>query len=146
MQKTFSRRRFLQQSAQVTFATGATAALLAACGRDTSNSTPAKTTIVFWHTYNLTSAENKTLVNKVIPAFNKKFPNITVHSQDIPYASMLQKLIASVAGGRGPDLIRSDIIWMPQLAKIGALASTDDIVAQRKSEFYLAPLATSAYQ
>ncbi|MFL5695060.1 MAG: extracellular solute-binding protein, partial [Ktedonobacteraceae bacterium] len=139
---TFSRRRFLQQSAQVTFATGAAAALLAACGGDTNSTTTAKTTIVFWHTYNLTSLENKTLVNKVIPAFNKKFPNITVHSQDIPYDSMLQKLIASVAGGRGPDLIRSDIIWMPQLAKIGALASTDDIVAQRKSEFYPGPLAT----
>ena len=147
MQNTFSRRRFLQQSAQVTFATGTAAALLAACGGDTSNSTTtAKTTIVFWHTYNLTSPENQTLVNKVIPAFNKKFPNITVHSQDIPYDSMLQKLIASVAGGRGPDLIRSDIIWMPQLAKIGALASTDDIVAQRKSEFYPGPLATCAYQ
>ncbi|MFL5625505.1 MAG: extracellular solute-binding protein [Ktedonobacteraceae bacterium] len=146
MQTTLSRRRFLQQSAQVTFATSATAALLAACGGETTSSSTTKTTIVFWHTYNVTSAENQTLVKKVIPAFNKKFPNITVHSQDIPYDSMLKKLIASVAGGNGPDLIRSDIIWMPQLAKIGALASTDDIVAQRKSEFYPGPLATCSYQ
>ena len=146
MSTALSRRRFLQQSAQLALASGATGSLLAACG---SSSTPASSgpvTLTFWHTYNITSPENQTLTTKVIPAFEKKYPNIHIKSQDIPYDSMLQKLIASVAGGGGPDLIRSDIIWMPQLAKIGALTQVDDIVQQRKSEFYDGPMLTCTYQ
>ena len=147
MQLTLSRRRFLERSAQLALATSAAGSFLAACGSSTTSTTgAAKTTITFWNAYNLTDAENSTLLTKVIPAFNKLYPNITVRSQDIPYQSLLQKLIASVAGGNGPDVVRTDIIWMPQLAKIGALVSTDDIVAQRKSEFYDGPLATCAYQ
>jgi len=147
MQPTLSRRRFLERSAQLALATSAAGSFLAACGSSTTSTTgAAKTTITFWNAYNLTDAENSTLLTKVIPAFNKLYPNITVRSQDIPYQSLLQKLIASVAGGNGPDVVRTDIIWMPQLAKIGALVSTDDIVAQRKSEFYDGPLATCAYQ
>jgi multiple sugar transport system substrate-binding protein len=54
--------------------------------------------------------------------------------------------VASIAGGGGPDVIRSDIIWVPQLAKIGALVQTDDILAARKSEFYPGPVATTYYK
>lgn len=140
-----SRRSFLKQSAQIALAASATGAALAACGTQTTT-TAGPVTLTFWHTYNITSPENQTLLNKVIPAFQKKNPNITVKGQDIPYNSMLQKLIASVAGGNGPDLIRSDIIWMPQLAKIGALVQIDDIALKRKGEFYPGPLQTCTYQ
>jgi multiple sugar transport system substrate-binding protein len=148
MPTVFSRRRFITRSAQLAFGASAAGSVLAACGSSGSagTTTSGKTTITFWNAYNTTDAENSTLLTKVIPAFMKQHPTITVHSQNIPYQSLLQKLIASVAGGNGPDLVRSDIIWMPQLAKIGALYSTDDIVAQRKNEFYAGPLATCAYQ
>jgi multiple sugar transport system substrate-binding protein len=147
MQRPISRRRFLERSAQVAMTAGAAGSLLAACGSATTV-TPGstKTTITFWNAYNVTDPENRTLLNKVIPAFQQKYPNITVKSQNIPYNSLLQKLIATVAGGSGPDVVRTDIIWMPQLAKIGALVPTDDIVAQRKNEFYPGPLATCVYK
>jgi multiple sugar transport system substrate-binding protein len=102
--------------------------------------------VIFWNAYNTVSPENTTLITKVIPAFQKLYPNVTVYSQNIPYASLLQKLIASIAGGSGPDVVRSDIIWVPQLAKIGALTSTDSIMAKRKSEFYPGPVSTTYYQ
>jgi len=102
--------------------------------------------VIFWNAYNTVSPENKTLTTAVIPAFQKLYPNVTVYSQNIPYSSLLQKLVASVAGGSGPDLVRSDIIWVPELAKIGALSTTDDIVAARRSEFYAGPLSTTYYQ
>jgi multiple sugar transport system substrate-binding protein len=102
--------------------------------------------VVFWNAYNTVSPENTTLITKVIPAFQKLYPNVTVYSQNIPYNSLLQKLVASVAGGSGPDVVRSDIIWVPQLAKIGALTKTDDIVSARKSEFYPGPLSTTYYK
>jgi multiple sugar transport system substrate-binding protein len=146
MKTTLSRRHFLEQSAKATLAASAAGGLLAACGNAATTTSSGKATITFWNAYNVTDPENKTLLNQVIPAFNQKYPNITVRSQNVPYASLLQKLVATVAGGAGPDVVRSDIIWMPQLAKIGALVPTDDIVAQRKSEFYPGPLATCAYK
>lgn len=147
MQETVTRRNFLKNSAKVALATGAMGSVLAACGEAATTTTGnSNVTLTFWHTYNITSPENQTLVGKVIPAFNKKYPNIKVNSQDIPYGSMLQKLTASIAGGKGPDAIRSDIIWLPQLAKIGALVQVDDIALQRKDEFYPGPLATCTYK
>jgi multiple sugar transport system substrate-binding protein len=100
----------------------------------------------FWNAYNTVGPENSTLITKVLPLFQKEYPNITVYSQNYPYGSLLQKIIASVASGDGPDVVRSDIIWVPQLAKIGALASTDDIMATRKSQFYPGPVATTYYK
>jgi multiple sugar transport system substrate-binding protein len=147
MDTPISRRRFLERSAQLALTASAAGSFLAACGSSTTGaSSTTKTTITFWNAYNVTDPENQTLLTKVIPAFQQKYPNITVKSQNIPYNSLLQKLIATVAGGSGPDVVRTDIIWMPQLAKIGALVPTDNIVAQRKSEFYPGPLATCAYK
>jgi multiple sugar transport system substrate-binding protein len=143
-----SRRSFLLQGGKATLALGAATALgdvLAACGG--GSSTDAATgTITFWHTYNVTGPENKNLVEKVIPAFEKANPGIKVKSQDIPYDSMLQKVIASIAGGNGPDVIRADIIWMPQLAKVNALVQMDDVVSARRTEFFPGPLATCFYK
>jgi multiple sugar transport system substrate-binding protein len=147
MNTPISRRRFLERSAQLALTASAAGSFLAACGSSTTGaSSTTKTTITFWNAYNVTDPENQTLLTRVIPAFQQKYPNITVKSQNIPYNSLLQKLIATVAGGAGPDVVRTDIIWMPQLAKIGALVPTDDIVAQRKNEFYPGPLATCAYK
>lgn len=101
--------------------------------------------VVFWSAYNTVGPEDSTLITKVLPAFLKAYPNIKVYSQIIPDTSLQQKLIASIAGGDGPDVVRSDIVVVPQLAKIGALATTDDIMAKRKSEFYPGPVATNYY-
>ena len=102
--------------------------------------------VVFWNAYTTVTPENTELITKVLPAFEKAYPNITVYSQNIPYNSLLQKLVASVAGGGGPDVVRSDIIWVPQLAKIGAITRTDDIIAKRKNQFYPGPLSTTYYK
>jgi ABC-type sugar transport system, periplasmic component len=145
MDTTFSRRQFLQKGTQVALAAGVGGSLLAACGGSSSSSN-GSATIKFWHTYNTTTSESKTLVNQVIPAFHKKYPNITVVPQQIPDASMLQKLVASVAGGNGPDVFRSDIVWIPEFAKINALLPVDDVISSRKDEFYPGPLATCQYK
>lgn len=147
MEKT-SRRAFLRQAGTVSLAVSGAAVMgdiLAACGPG-SSTTAATGTVTFWHAYNVDGPENKTLLTKVIPAFEKANPGIKVTSQVIPYDSMLQKITASVAGGGGPDVIRSDIIWMPQLAKIQALVQMDDVVSQRKSDFFPGPLATCQYK
>lgn len=65
-------------------------------------------TITFWHTYNQDSDENKTLLEKVIPAFEKANPGIKVQSQVVPYPDFRQKLLTSIAGGTVPDVARID--------------------------------------
>ncbi len=61
-------------------------------------------------------------MNKVvIPRFEKENPGIKVEDVTLPYNGLEQKFIAASAAGDPPDLMRSDIAWMPQLASEGTL-------------------------
>lgn len=102
-------------------------------------------TISFWHTYNSDSNENKTLTEKVIPAFEKANPGIKVDAQVIPYPDFRQKLLTSIAGGTAPDLARLDIIWSPEFAAIGALEKLDAMpnFTRLKASVFKGPLSTN---
>lgn len=80
-------------------------------------------TLTFWGSYGNggNSAQQDALNKTLIPAFEKANPNIKVTYVDIPYNDLLQKLTTSAAGGQLPDLVRSDIGWVPQLASQGVL-------------------------
>lgn len=78
-------------------------------------------TVTFWHAYSADSPEVKTLDDVIIPAFEKKFPDVTVKSVPVPYDDLHQKLITAVAGDQLPDLVRADIGWVPELANLGVL-------------------------
>ncbi len=82
-------------------------------------------TITFWHTYNVESNEYITLADIIIPKFEEQNPNITVVEQLIPYDDFHTKLVTSIAGEIVPDVVRMDIIWVPEFAEMGALASLD---------------------
>ena len=43
----------------------------------------------------------------------------------VPYDDLHQKLITAAAGGNLPDVVRSDIGWVPELAKLGVLERLD---------------------
>ena len=60
----------------------------------------------------------------VIPSFESLNPGIKVVDDTLPYAGMLQKFIAASAAGDPPNLMRSDIAWVPQLASEGTLLET----------------------
>lgn len=78
-------------------------------------------TVTFWHAYSADSPEVATLDDVVIPAFEKKFPDVDVKSVPVPYDDLHQKLITAVAGDQLPDLVRADIGWVPELANLGVL-------------------------
>jgi multiple sugar transport system substrate-binding protein len=105
-------------------------------------------TITFWHTFNTDGPENKQLLDVVIPAFQKKYPNITVDSVVMPYDGLHDQLVTAVSGGGLPDIMRMDIIWTPEFAKIGALVPVDDLPGFNdiKGQVFPAPLATNTYQ
>ena len=108
-----------------------------------------KGNITYWTAYNTVSPEFKTLTEQIIPAFQKLHPNVTIDAQAIPYDELRKKLLAAIAGGETPDLLRADIIWVPEFAEQGALAKLDELLpdfATYKDRFYPGPLATNFYK
>ncbi len=82
-------------------------------------------TVTFWNGYAADGDEIKTFAEVVLPAFNKLYPNIKVEHQEIPYDDLRQKLVTGLAGGTLPDVLRADIIWVPEFADQGALLALD---------------------
>lgn len=83
-------------------------------------------TITFWHTYSTGSGEEQTMLEEVIPRFETENPGITVEATGFPYQEFRQKLLTAFAGGVVPDLVRMDIIWVPEFADMGALEQLDE--------------------
>jgi multiple sugar transport system substrate-binding protein len=107
------------------------------------------TTITFWDAYSSDGPEVKRLERVVIPAFEKLHPDIKVKDVTIPYDSLHQKLVTAVAGGQLPDLVRSDIIWVPELANLGVLEPLDKTLPDFKSlasKVFPGPLATNYWK
>lgn len=106
-------------------------------------------TVTFWHAYSADSPEVQTLDDVIIPAFEKKYPKVTVKSVPVPYDDLHQKLITAVAGDQLPDLVRADIGWVPELANLGVLAplSTDMPDFQKLADnTYSGSLATNKWK
>lgn len=105
--------------------------------------------ITFWHTYNEDGTEASTLNDVLIPQFEAAHPNIKVTAVSVPYDNFREKLLAAISAGDAPDLIRTDIIWVPELANTGALAALDEVMpdfADFKSAVYDGPLSTNYWQ
>jgi len=102
-------------------------------------------TIEFWHTYSDT--ETPIFEEQIIPLFEEKYPYIKVNSTKMPYDGLKQQVIAGVAGDAAPDLMRMDIIWVPEFAKLGALVPLDNLVnfSTLKDQLFPGPLATNFY-
>ena len=101
-------------------------------------------TISFWHSYN--DVEMEALENQVIPVFEEANPNVTVEAVNVPYDEFRRKLLTAMAGGTAPDLIRSDIIWVPEFADMGALVALDELMPdfdEYASAVFPGPLETN---
>ncbi len=106
-------------------------------------------TVNYWTAYNTVSPEMDTLNKTIIPAFEKLHPNVTVNAQALPYDDLRQKILTSIAGGEAPDLVRADIIWVPEFAELGALAALDTEMpnfSDLKDAVYPGPLQTNYYK
>lgn len=116
---------------------------------DATPKAPEQVTISYWHTYSTDGPENKTLNEVVIPAFQKAYPYITVKAVVQPYDGLHDSMITAAAGGTTPDLLRMDIIWSPEFAKVGVLEPLDSYPGFKEAKdsiYFPAPLATNLYQ
>jgi multiple sugar transport system substrate-binding protein len=105
--------------------------------------------ITFWHAYGEGGPEVETLEKKVIPAFEEANPGATVKPVTVQYDQLHQKLVTAAAGEALPDVVRSDIIWVPELADLGVLVPLDEAMPDfddLASQTYDGPLATNKWQ
>jgi len=106
----------------------------------------AKKEIVFWHSYSTDSGEYKLLTEVIIPNFEKLHPDVKIVEMQIPYDEMRQRLIAATAAGQLPDVMRMDIIWVPQFAETQVLVAIDEEFPEDfkalKDKFFEGPLST----
>ncbi|HEY2042391.1 MAG TPA: extracellular solute-binding protein [Jatrophihabitans sp.] len=119
--------------------------------KSSSAGTTAKpVTLTFWGTYGNggNKAQTDALSQSIIPAFEKANPTIKINYVDIPYDSLLQKLTTSAAGGQLPDLVRSDIGWVPKFAALKVFAQLDGTLSNfdtLSADNYPGSLATNKY-
>lgn len=133
--------------------------LLAACGtggsgaQSSTEELPAgqkvEGEITFWHAYSEGGPEVTTLEEEVIPAFEKAHPGTEVKPVTVQYDQLHQKLVTAAAGESLPDVVRSDIIWVPELADLGVLVPLDQAMPDFEKlaeQTYDGPLATNKWQ
>ncbi|HUA40383.1 MAG TPA: extracellular solute-binding protein [Streptosporangiaceae bacterium] len=144
-----------QRAVRLKPATAACAALgvlvlgAAGCGSSAPASSSSKTvTLNFWSAYNETDGESAAMAHVVIPRFEKENPGIKVNSIVFPYADLLQKYLAAAAAGDPPDLMRSDIAWVPQLASQGVVLKVSSLpwFSAVAKDALPGPLQTTVYQ
>lgn len=105
-------------------------------------------TVSFWNGYGAEGDEITTFREVVLPAFNALYPNVTVETQEIPDEDLRQKLVTGLAGGVLPDVLRMDIVWVPEFADQGALLALDQEMtdfADLAAGVFPGPLSTNRW-
>lgn len=75
----------------------------------------------FWHTYS--DLEESVFLGKVLPLFEKQYPHIRVNAvRKYQTDQFKDALLFAVADNKQPDVMRMDIVWVPEFAKKEALS------------------------
>lgn len=90
---------------------------------------------------------------QMVPEFNKKFPNIKVTVDGVPYGDQLAKTMLELTSADPTyDIVMADDPWIPQMASTGALLDLKKDAAQWTdpgydwNDFNPAPLAAGEWQ
>lgn len=76
-------------------------------------------------------------INRLISEFEAQNPGLKVEWIDVPINIMMQKLLASIAGGVPPDVVNLNTEYALLLAQNGALYDLDQVFPPReKAEFF----------
>lgn len=104
-----------------------TTVLVTGCGAAGNKSNGEEQVVLdFWHNYSAQSAENETLMNVLIPEFEKEHPNIKVNAVSHEWADLHQKILISAQSETLPDVARLDIAWIPEFQTADILVPLDE--------------------
>ena len=100
----------------------ALAALLAvaACDRE-----PGKRAVRFWGL-----GREGEVVKELLPAFRKRYPDVRVEVQQIPWTAAHEKLLTAFVGESLPDVAQIGNTWLPEFRTLGALEDLGPRVAR----------------
>ncbi|MDZ7374891.1 MAG: sugar ABC transporter substrate-binding protein [candidate division KSB1 bacterium] len=93
---------------------------VASCGPQPAQ----RRTITFW----AMGAEGEA-IGKLVPAFEKRHPDLRVVVQSIPWSAAHEKLLTAYAGSTLPDVAQLGNTWLPEFQAIGALVPLDEFLA-----------------
>lgn len=91
-----------------------------------------KTVLTVWDWWDKAGV-SKTYFEWVEKEFEKRNPDIDVQYQTFGWGEFMDKLVASVATGNGPDASQLSVIWGRDLYEKGLLYELDDFVARNPS-------------
>jgi len=83
-----------------------------------------KTVIKFW----AMGAEGEH-VQKLLPEFNRRYPDLEVKIQGIPWTAAHEKLLTAYAGNSLPDICQIGNTWIPEFNLLNALENLNDWLA-----------------
>lgn len=95
-------------------------------GESAKTTNEEEVTIDFWHHYSAQSAENETLMNVLIPEFEKQNPGIKVNAVSHEWADLHDKILINAKAQTLPDVARLDSAWIPEFQKAGILTALDE--------------------
>lgn len=119
--------------------------ILAACGSSGTKQvedTPGPVTINFW-TISLSPTFDD-YVNARIKKFEDANPDITIKWTDLPYGSMENKLLSSIAGNQSPDVVNLNTAMALKLADKNALVDLNKEATEEQLSIYFESLLHSA--
>ena len=96
--------------------------LTTACGRSHADS---RTTVRFWG-----FGREGEVVRELVPAFEKRHPEIRVEVQQIPWTAAHEKLLTAFVGDATPDAAQLGNTWVPEFVSLHALAPLDERIAR----------------
>jgi arabinogalactan oligomer/maltooligosaccharide transport system substrate-binding protein len=78
----------------------------------------AKEKVTLWHTMN--NEEMKSM-SAILESFRQQHPDLQLEVQYLAFSEALNKFKIAAMSGDGPDVFRSEIAWVPELAQMGVL-------------------------
>lgn len=113
-----------------------------------SSEPPAKQeTLTIW-VYDYLAKDNNSPLVKAKEKFEQENPNIKITFQPTVYGttSYRDKFVTQATGGAGPDIILSDVVWVPQLAAMNTIIPIGDKAKGVIDQFYEGPVKTVTYK
>lgn len=87
---------------------------------ETDGASSNRVVLEYWHTYS--ELEEDVFKDQLLPLFEAAHPDIQIKAVRKDYTEQLKSnIIAAAADGNQPDVMRLDMIWVPELAKLGLL-------------------------
>ena len=97
----------------------AAAIALTGCSPSGGTSTGDTVTVNVWHYWDGTNADT---FDAMAREYNSSHPGVEIKTSNVPNADFLTKLRASATSKTLPDIAIGDLVWVPQINQIGALA------------------------